>query len=530
LLSGAVLDIKFGTLTPEPKKQDSRDRIYPIKKGVVYAGLHYNQLTDSYIYKIYEPQISTMMKYIIDEFPKYMVIHYRGEELNQRYINDMLSGFLRYNRMHIGSRERQIVLYYVERNMFHYEELTPLLEDDLIEDISLTGVRKPIYIYHRWAGSIPTTLYFKSEEEANHYINMLAEKAVPPLPISYRNPIQDGTLPERHRINLTLGSEVTTAGPTFSIRRYKRNPITIFDMVHSGMLSYDLLAYLWLLVEFHRNVMIIGPTASGKTTTLDALLTFIKRDDKIFTIEDTHELFIDHRNWVGTITRSGIGIQAGSGKQMGEVDEMSLLKASLRQRPDYLIVGEARGEETRILFQAMATGHTSFTTFHASDISSLISRIESDPIGLDKSNLTIVSDIIIMQSYIEGRAEVRRIREIDEISSYNPVKGELIYTEVVKYNPSKPKEEQFIIDLLGPSAKEISRRLSRGSESQRLAVFRDELHRRSEYLRIVDAVYGGSISKSDIRKFVHLYPHLSGVPVEEFRDKVVEFSKGVKVV
>ncbi|MGC8646604.1 MAG: type II/IV secretion system ATPase subunit [Thermoplasmata archaeon] len=529
-MPSSLLGIKYGMLTPEPKKKDERDSIYPIKKGVVYIGLHYNSLIDNFIYKIYEPPITAVMKEIIDGFPKYMVIHYRGEPLSLKYMNDMLNNYLKYNDIHIGLRERQTILYYVERNMFFYEELTPLLDDDMIEDISLTGIRKPIYIYHRLVGSIPTTLYFKTEEEANHYVNKLAEKAIPPLPISYRNPIQDGTLPEKHRINLTLGNEITAAGPTFSVRRYKTNPITIFDMVKSGMLSFDVLAYLWLLVEFHRNIMILGPTASGKTTTLDALLTFIKRDDKIFTIEDTHELFIDHHNWVGTITRSGIGIKSSSGRQMGEVDEMSLLKASLRQRPDYLIVGEARGEETKILFQAMATGHTSFTTFHASDIMSLISRIESDPINLNKSNLTILSDIIIMQSFIENRAEVRRIKEIDEIKEYNPINGEIIYENAVKYVPNMPPGEQFIIDMMSTSPKEISKRLSQESESQRLAKFQEELLRRSKYLASIDFVYNGNISKSDIRKFIHIYPLLKDIPSNQFVQKVTELSKSIKVV
>ena len=528
--SSSSLGIKYGTLTIEPKKKDPRDIIYPIRKGVVYAGLHYNELTDNYVYKVYEPIITPILKRIIDEFPMYLLIHYKGEELDLNYLNSKLISYMKYNMIHIGTREKNTVLYYIERNMFHYEELTPLLDDDMIEDISLTGIRKPIFIYHRLVGSIPTTIYLKSEEEGNHYVNRLAEKAKPPLPISYRNPIQDGTLPERHRISLVLGSEITTAGPAFTIRRYKMNPITVFDMIRSGMLSYDLMAYIWLLVDFHRNIMILGPTASGKTTTLDALITFVKRDDKIFTIEDTHELFIDHRNWVGTITRSGIGIQGAQGKQMGEVDEMSLLKASLRQRPDYLIVGEARGEETRVLFQAMATGHTSFTTFHAFDVPSLISRIESDPISLDKSNLTIVSDIIIMQSYIEGRAEVRRIREIDEIVGFNPQKDEIIYTEAVKYNPGNPKGEQFVIDLYSPSAKEISKRLSQGTETQRLEKFKQELFRRSKYLQLIDSIYQGNISKSDIRKFVHAYSLLNDVPTEKLYERVRELSKGIKGV
>ncbi len=493
-------------ITSPPQKKHEKDIIYPIEKGVVYIGLHFNSDIENYMYYIYEPPVSPYIASIIRAFPEYITIHYKGGEINSKLIMQYLDKFIEFNNFIVNRKAYYTILYYIERNMFHYGEITPILNDDLVEDISLTGVNKPIYVYHRYTGSIPTSLMFKSEEEANHFIFRLAEKAH--RTVSYREPLLDAFLPEGHRLNLSLGNEVTAFGPTFTIRRFKMSPLTIFDLVNSGMVSYELLSYLWLQIENHRNVMIIGTTAAGKTTMLNNLLTFIKDVNKLVTIEDTHELYIDHDNWVATITRPGVGIKGSSGIEMGEVDIMTLLKVSLRQRPEYLVVGESRGEETQILFQAMATGHTGLATFHATDIQSFVSRIENAPISLPRSMLTLLSDIVIMQAYVEKMVEKRRVKEIAEIAGYDQTKNQLQFVSAFRYDPVT---DSFITDTSAPGYKAIATL----HHISTMDVYR-EVRRRAEFLSTLEKLYKGKISNKELHKFVQVYHLLKDVEVVEF--------------
>jgi flagellar protein FlaI len=196
----------------------------------------------------------------------------------------------------------------------------------------------------------------------------------------------DATMPDGSRIQMTLSAEVTTKGSTFTIRKFRSDPITPTDLIEYNTMSPELIAYMWMAVENGINALIAGGTASGKTSTLNALALFIPRESKIVSIEETREINLPHKNWIPGVTRVGFGERIKD-RLIGEIDLFDLMKAALRQRPEYILVGEIRGREAYVLFQAMATGHTTYSTVHADSAKSLIHRLEGKPIEIPRALL-----------------------------------------------------------------------------------------------------------------------------------------------
>ncbi|MEM3178707.1 MAG: type II/IV secretion system ATPase subunit [Archaeoglobaceae archaeon] len=299
------------------------------------------------------------------------------------------------------------ILYYLMRDLLGYGKIFALIKDRTLEDISCNGYRKPIYVFHRLYTNLRTNIVFENEDELDSFVINLAQKCGKHLSIA--EPMVDATMPDGSRIQLTLGKEVTDHGSTFTIRKFREEPVTPIDLIAWKTFSVEQMAYIWLCIENKKSLLFAGGTASGKTTSMNAISLFIPRRAKIVTIEDTRELMLPHENWIPAVTRDAFHGEKGA------IDMYDLLRAALRQRPEYILVGEVRGREALTLFQAMATGHTTYSTLHADSVSGAIHRLENPPIEVPRPMLEALNIISIQaQTYVSDR-RVRRNIEIAEI-------------------------------------------------------------------------------------------------------------------
>jgi len=318
--------------------------------------------------------------------------------------------------------------YLLRRKLEGMGLLDPMILDPNIEDISCSGLGN-IFVEHKIFGSLRASIGFETHEALDKFVIELAEGIK--HPVTFREPVVDATLPDGSRINIVYGTDVSKRGSNFSIRKFSDTPLSILELIQFGALNYDMAAYLSLILQEGMNVWVSGETASGKTTLLNALTTFIPPDAKIVSIEDTPEVQVPHHNWIRGCTR-------GSAKQSdsSEVSMFDLLKAALRQRPNLIIVGEIRGVEGAIAFQAMQTGHACMSTFHAASVSKLIQRVTGNPINVPKTyvdNLNVV--VICQQVRLASGALARRLTGINEIVSYDSVADSFSFIETFTWNP-----------------------------------------------------------------------------------------------
>jgi len=313
------------------------------------------------------------------------------------------------------------ILYHFLREKVGHGFLDPFLLDDWLEDISIPGGGR-IFVYHKLFGYLETNVQV-DHEEVDKLLRSIAERYGKIL--SFSNPIVDIHLPDGSRFNIVFGEDISLRGSNFTIRKFSREPISVAHLVRWGTLSAEMAAYMWTLLDTGVSCFICGETASGKTTTLNALTAFIKPNSKIVSIEETPEVNIPHKNWVREVTR----LHTGS-----PVTMFDLVKAALRQRPDYIIIGEIRGEEGRIAFQAIETGHPVLSTMHAGNLGQLFQRLTSDPIRVPKSHVDSL-DLAIFQARMErGRKFIRRVTSVNEIIGFNSEDGQLNYMPSFTYD------------------------------------------------------------------------------------------------
>ena len=327
----------------------------------------------------------------------------------------------------VNEKTKELLEYLLIRDKIGVGFLEPMINDPYIEDISFNGIG-PVFVEHKIFGSCVSNLRFDDPEQLDEYVKRLAERIGRPL--SYRNPIVDGTLPDGSRINIVYGNDISIRGTNFTIRKFAKVPISITQLCLWNTIGYLPAAYLWMLLEFGISVWVCGETASGKTTTLNALCAFINPTAKIVSVEDTPEVTVPHENWVREVTKEGEG-------EEGKIDLFDLLKAALRQRPNYIIVGEIRGREGNVAFQAMQTGHPVIATFHASTVQKLIQRLTGSPIEVPKTYIDNIGAVII-QSAVKvpktGKIE-RRVLSINEILGYDSVEDRFNYIEIFSWDP-----------------------------------------------------------------------------------------------
>ncbi|MDH7475672.1 MAG: type II/IV secretion system ATPase subunit, partial [Anaerolineae bacterium] len=333
-------------------------------------------------------------------------------------------------KVKVTPRELEALKYVMVRDKVGFGLLEPLLLDPNIEDISCSGVGS-IFIEHKVFKSLQAALVFPTEEELDEFVIWLGEWIK--RPVTVRNPIVDATLPDGSRINIVYGSDVSRRGSNFTIRKFAGTPPSIMNLIEWGTMDYMMAAYLSFILEAGMNVFVVGATASGKTTTMNAITTFILPDKKIVSIEDTPELQVPHKNWIREVTRG-----TGKDQKGAEVGMFDLLKAALRQRPDRIIVGEIRGEEGAIAFQAMQTGHGVMSTFHAASVERLIQRLTGDPINIPKTYIDNLESVVI-QAAVKAPGSiglVRRVTSINEIVGYDPATQSFSFIEAFRWNPA----------------------------------------------------------------------------------------------
>ncbi len=317
------------------------------------------------------------------------------------------------------------LLYQLKRNFIGYGKIDPIKHDINVEDISCDGYNSRVFVYHTDYEQIISNVEH-GEESLDEFVVKLAQRSG--KGISKREPQVDATLPDGSRAQLTLGKEVSDHGTNYTIRQFKDVPFTPIDLINWNTFNLDQMAFLWLCIENEKSLIFAGGTASGKTTSLNASSLFIPSNAKIVSIEDTREVELPQRNWVASVTRPSFGED-----DTGDVDEFDLLEAALRQRPDYIVMGEVRGEEGRTLFQVMSTGHTTYTTFHADSVGEVIKRFTTDPINVSKTLFTALDLVSIQtQTRIDGR-KVRRTKTLTEINEYAPENDEINVRDVFEW-------------------------------------------------------------------------------------------------
>jgi flagellar protein FlaI len=325
----------------------------------------------------------------------------------------------------VSEYQLEKLLYYLKRDYIGYQKIDPIKSDINVEDISCDGYNSPVFVYHGDHEQIITNV-IHGKDSLDRFVINLAKRSG--KSISKRSPQVDITLPDGSRGQLTYGDEVSDHGTNYTIRQFKDVPFTPIDLINWRTFSLEQIAFLWLCIENDKSLIFAGGTASGKTTSLNAVSLFIPSSSKIVSIEDTREVELPQRNWVASVTRPSF-----TGDGAGDVDEFALLEAALRQRPEYIVMGEVRGEEGRTLFQVMSTGHTSYSTFHADSVGEVLKRFTTDPINVSKTMFTALDLVSVQtQTRVEGD-KVRRNKSISEVVQYDSENDEIVVQDVYRW-------------------------------------------------------------------------------------------------
>lgn len=410
------------------------------------ANIKWNRRENSLIYYLIEPVLSDDEKALLKNI-KTAIIEKLDVDFTTLRREEARSFLIRkfeetINLMaaELTEEKRRNILYYVQRDFVGMDKIEPLMQDPNIEDISCDGVGIPIFIFHRnpLIGSIKTNITFDSADELDTFVSKIAQRCG--KNISIATPLIGGSLPDGSRVQATLGTDIARKGSNFTIRRFTKRPLTPVNLIKFKTMDTQIAAFLWLAVEYGRSVLISGGVATGKTTVLNAMSLFIKPELKVVSIEDTAELTLPHPHWVPGVAR--LAITEVEGKKIGEVDLFDLLKESLRQRPDYLIVGEVRGKEAYVLFQQIATGHSSMSTIHADSVERLVDRLTTPPIELPATLIEALDIVIFIVKMKYGQTYIRRIKNIYEITGFDRDKNIPLVNEVFRWNAMTDKYVQ----------------------------------------------------------------------------------------
>lgn len=431
------------TVIAPVKELKFKSTIYPLIKPYAYARIRMDTNDNSFVYDVVEPQLNEYENHVFEKIKEGLiqVINVSFEDIRKHskmvdFLEDNVRKLLEEYDFVIDDREYLKIMYYVFRDFIGLNKIEPLLRDPYIEDIGVDGTNLPIFVVHQRYGSIKTSIIYTNETELKEFVTKLAERC--DRYISYAEPLLDGSLPDGTRINASLASDVTTRGPTFSIRKFKEEPFTPVDMVRLNTASPEMLAYMWYVVENGANILITGGVATGKTSMLNTLSLFIPPEKKIVSIEDTREISLPHENWIPGVARVGF-----AGSEVGEVTMFDLLKESFRQNPDYLIVGEIRGKEAYIMFQAMASGHPSISTMHAGSVDDVMKRLRTEPINLSPGLLETLDLVIVMVHAMGKGKSSRRVKEIIEIESVDKDTGAPRISKAFVWVPSVDEFEYY---------------------------------------------------------------------------------------
>lgn len=406
---------------------------YPLKPPFSYAWIFQDEQEGGYFYVVDELTMTREERESYKRLKNILEYEFKAPRTDETLLesfNRQLPSIIEDHKVAI-ELDNQIslrkILYYLERDLIGYGKIDCLISDPFIEDISCLGVNKPIYLWHRKYENARTNIIFTDEEELDDFITRIVHRQGKHVSIAH--PIVDLTLPGKHRLAVSFGKETTPAGTSFTIRKFREDPITIVDLIMNETIDEAIGAYLWMLMESKMSVMIVGPTGAGKTTTLNAIACLIKPDFKMISVEEVAEINLPQENWVSTIARPGFG--AGN---EGEVTLYDLIKSAVRHRPALIIVGEIRGEEAYVLFQALATGHGGICTMHAEDVETVIKRLTQPPMNIHPSIIPLMNCVLVVKQvktpnfgFLEKKASRRKIVRVSEIDPSGAIRDVFTY-------------------------------------------------------------------------------------------------------
>lgn len=479
------VNISYPLIPRDPKRGET---IY------AYAILRWEPDKGQVIYNVIEPDVSQNDLDIIEKAKRRLeeILDVDFYKLGPVRAKDMLRGQIEniLTELEIlDPEERRVIIYYIERDIIGYEKLEPLMNDPNIEDISCDGVGIPIFVYHRdpKLGSLRSNIMFTTHDELNDFVVRLAQKSKKSITIA--EPLLDASLPDGSRVQATLGTDIARKGSNFTIRKFTERPLTPAHMLLYRTLDSTQLAYLWMAIEHGQSVLVSGGTATGKTSLLNVLSLFIRPNLKIVSIEDTPELRLPHPHWIPHVARTPLTIK----RKTGEVTLFDLLKSSLRQRPDYIIVGEVRGKEAFVLFQQIATGHAGISTIHAASMPQLIDRLTTPPISLPP---TLIENINVIVFLVLARLKGKYVRRTDSIVEVVGVRKDRPVTRTVfKWNPS---QDTFEISEKSVIMEYMAKRLGMAEDAMRAEIARRK--------RILEWMAENSIlDYRDVAKIISLY-------------------------
>jgi len=487
---------------------------YPLNEPFAHAVIVRNPKTGEYKYILDELQLDSLERNVYNRILEILLAEIESpkEEIldPRKFFAEEAKKIVDKYRISLGwlpDVSWYKILYHAERNLVGFGKIDALMRDPDIEDISCDGVNKPVYVWHRNYESIETNLKFESDEELDNMVVKLVHMAGKHVSSAY--PIVDASLPGKHRLAVCYRREVTPFGTAFTIRKFREDPYSIVDLINLGTLSEEMAAYFWLCLENRASMMVLGGTAAGKTTALNALACLIKPGSKIITIEETAELNLPHENWVSLIARQSYGL---GGSNVGEVTLFDLVKTSMRHRPDILIVGEVRGQEAYVLFQALATGHGGMCTMHAEDLDSAVKRLTQKPMDISPAYIPLMNIVLSIQRIpllkkTEGKM-CRRIVNANEVADYGD------YRCVFKWNPIKDKHLSTfgksvilskISERLGCSKKELLKEIERRRQilhwmrEQNLRSYKEVAAVIAEYYSQPEQIYDKIIAGEEVK-------------------------------
>lgn len=494
------------------KMAQSKTEIKPIKQIVyplipvkpaknepifAYAKIYWEPKLNSYVYKVIEPELTDDIRAILERIKELLEekldVDFSKLKLSEAtdYLRAEIAKLVTYYKFNISEDQKKILQYFIERDFMGLGRIEPIMHDQNIEDISCDGIGIPIFVFHRNPdiGSVATNIVFNDGDELDGFITRLAQLSG--KSISVAEPLLDGALPDGSRLQATLATDIARKGSNFTIRKFSEEPLTPVHLMKYGTVDAKSLAYLWMAVDYGRSILVSGGTASGKTSFLNALSLFIRPDKKIVSIEDTAELRLPHPHWVPTVSRTSVSTEGKS-----EIDMFALLKESLRQRPDYIIVGEVRGQEAFVLFQQMATGHPSYATIHAENMDKLVSRLTTAPISLPKGLIGSLDLTVFLLRMRYRDKFVRRTNEIVEMIDFDPNNSKPTTHTVFRWNSSKDEIDvadksvllKKISDITGMNEQDVTDELRR--RMLVLAWMRDRsITNYNDFYRIINTYY-----------------------------------------
>ncbi|MFA4877976.1 MAG: type II/IV secretion system ATPase subunit [Methanoregula sp.] len=423
---------RHGTLTEAalPENYENVDE-YWVQKGCSLIVIALNKKTNLNEYLLFEPALSDFEYELLERLHEDLrdVLILATEDLKKdkrRILLEKIQNLVIDYGLDLEPLTLFKLHYYLIRNFIGWSRIDALMKDPLLEDISCDGNKVPVFLYHRKYRNIKTNIAFDADV-LNSLAIALAQRSG--KHISTGSPIIDATLPEGSRLQLTFGSEVTTRGTSFTIRKFREEPFSPIELMDIGTFNADALVFFWLAIENNKSLLFIGGTASGKTTSLNAVSLFIPPVAKVVSIEDTREITLFHDNWIASVTREALTEGGNS------INMFDLLRSAMRQRPEFILVGEVRGPEAQTLFQAMNTGHTTFSTMHAGGVDAAIHRLESEPLNVPRNMMQALNIISVQALIYRGVERVRRVQEIVEIAGIDPSTGNLQINNVFIYDP-----------------------------------------------------------------------------------------------